>query len=70
MNAYIEYGILTRNQSVVRKVSRNKRRRWLMLRDPQIERNWKNKQPAEIMRDIEEMLKPLANVPMPYPLEI
>lgn len=58
-NAYVSYGILTANQNVVRKVSRNKRRRWLMLRDPQIERNWANKQPIDILRDIEALLRDL-----------
>jgi hypothetical protein len=61
------------HRAVVRKVSRNKRRRWLMLHGDRItKRLWDNKTSAEVMLEIEEMLQrtvmeTLTNTqPIPY----
>lgn len=64
-NAYVQYGIVgsRRHRSVILKVTRNRRRRWLMLHDSYIQRRWENTHPATIMHDIEMLLRRMSNNP-------
>jgi hypothetical protein len=41
---------------LLRKVSRNERRRWLCTHDPVTERKWKSKTPEMIMKAMNEVL--------------